>query len=164
MTGSPDATPAPGDAWRHALRLAAACEQYIAQLRASMGLSSNEMNALLLLHDGGACMTSELAERIRMSRAALTALIDRLEATGWVQRRADGGDRRRVVVELTEQFEQQFVDRSHPWRQRLHNLAAADPDAWRRLRDDIDQLCRISARSAIELRPAQVARVTRRAP
>lgn len=161
MTGTPEHAHAPIDAWRDALRLAAASEQHIAQLRARMGLSSNEMNALLLLHDGGACITSELADRIRLSRPALTALVDRLEATGWVTRRNDPGDRRRVVVELTERFEQELLDRSHPWRQRLHDLAATDPEAWRRLRDDIDQLCHIAASSATELRPDPVVRVAR---
>jgi DNA-binding MarR family transcriptional regulator len=151
---SPVAPQAPQDAWRHALRLAAASEHYIAQLRASMGLSSNEMNTLLLLHDGGACTMTELSHRVRLTRPALTALVDRLERNGWVQRMSDRGDRRRVIVTLTERFEDELVNESHPWRQRLHNLASADLDAWSRLLAHIDELCHIAARSAVELRLA----------
>ena len=148
--GSP--VQAPKDAWRHALRLAAASEQYIAQLRATMGLSSNEMNVLLLLHDGGACTMTELSNRVRLTRPALTSLVDRLESSRWVDRLADHGDRRRVIVSLTDRFEHELVDASHPWRQRLQNLASLDPDAWDRLQAHIEELCRIATRSAIEMR------------
>src|SRR6476661_3274929 len=82
------------DAWMHGLRLAAASERFIAQLRASLGLSSNEMNALLLLHEDGACTMSELAGRIRISRAALSTLARRLERGGWVVLTPDRHDRR----------------------------------------------------------------------
>ncbi len=150
---------APNDAWRLALRLAAASEQYIAQLRASMGLSSNEMNVLLLLHDGGACTMTELSHRVRLTRPALTTLVDRLETRDWVHRLTDPDDRRRVIVSLTDRFEVDVVDASHPWRQRLQDLATLDPTAWERLRRDIEELCRISVHSAFELRgtvrPAQ---------
>jgi DNA-binding MarR family transcriptional regulator len=144
---------APTDAWRHALRFAAASETLIAQLRARMGLSSNEMNVLLLLHDGGACTMTELSNRVRLTRPALTALVDRLEADGWIARGRDEGDRRRVIVEQTERFEAELVAGSHGWRQRLQNLASSDRGAWERLRSDIDQLCHIASRSALELRP-----------
>jgi DNA-binding MarR family transcriptional regulator len=149
---------APSDAWRHALRLAAASEQYIAQLRGTMQLSSNEMNVLLLLHDGGSCTMTELATRVRLTRPALTSLVDRLVESGWVERSHDPGDRRRVLVALTDRFETELVHASRPWRQRLQNLAADDPSAWERLRDDIERLCAIAARSALELRPEPMLR------
>src|SRR5688572_15161539 len=76
----------PSSAWRHALRLAAGLETYVAQLRGELGISSNEMNALLLLWDGGACTMTRLADRIALSRPALTSLVDRLEQDGWVER------------------------------------------------------------------------------
>ena len=151
-TGSPVVTHAPADAWRHAVRLAASLEHYIAQLRASLQLSSNEMNVLLLLHDGGACAMTELSHRVRLTRPALTSLVDRLEAAGWLTRSGDAGDRRRVIVSLTSKFEEQFLAASHDWRQRLQNHASADPAGWSRLRGDIDAICRIAERSAIELR------------
>ena len=150
--GSLVATHAPADAWRHAVRLAASLEHYIAQLRAHMQLSSNEMNVLLLLHDGGACPMTELSHRVRLTRPALTSLVDRLEAAGWLTRSGDAGDRRRVIVSLTTRFEEEFLAASHDWRQRLQNHASADADAWSRLRGDIDAMCRIAERSALELR------------
>lgn len=46
---------------------------------------------------------SELARRTGLTPAATTSMIDRLERKGFVRRTADPADRRRVVVEMTEE-------------------------------------------------------------
>jgi DNA-binding MarR family transcriptional regulator len=150
----------PRNAWRHALRLAAGLETYVAQLRCELGISSNEMNALLLLWDGGDCSMTQLADRIALSRPALTSLIDRLEQDGWVERQADSRDRRQVLVCLTDRFEQQLVDGSHAWRQRLQNHASATSD-WRGVVAHVMRLREVSTISARELRDARVTRRVR---
>ena len=45
---------------------------------------------------------AQLAERSGMSRAAITALVDRLTKLGLVRRRADETDRRRTFVTITD--------------------------------------------------------------
>ena len=45
---------------------------------------------------------SAIAREIRLTPAAVTALIDRLEKRGFVRRKADPGDRRKVLVEAAE--------------------------------------------------------------
>jgi DNA-binding MarR family transcriptional regulator len=45
---------------------------------------------------------SAIAEETALTPAAVTSLLDRLEARGFVRRRRDAGDRRRVLVEATE--------------------------------------------------------------
>jgi DNA-binding MarR family transcriptional regulator len=45
---------------------------------------------------------SELGRRLRLDGSTLTPLLKRLEAAGYVTRRRDQGDERRVLVELTE--------------------------------------------------------------
>lgn len=141
----------PSSAWRHALRLAAGFETYVAQLRGDLGVSSNEMNALLLLWDGGDCTMTQLADRIALSRPALTSLIDRLEQDGWVQRQADARDRRQVLVCLMDRFERLLVDGSHAWRQRLQNHASATPD-WADVVSHVTRIREVSTISARELR------------
>ena len=44
---------------------------------------------------------SELAEMLEVGKVALGKLVDRLEAKGWVERRADPGDRRVKRIYLT---------------------------------------------------------------
>lgn len=44
----------------------------------------------------------KLAEAIGLSSAGMTTLLDRLEAKGYLQRRPDASDRRRVLVEMTD--------------------------------------------------------------
>ena len=45
---------------------------------------------------------SAIAKEIRLTPAAVTALIDRLEKRGFVRRKADPNDRRKVLVEQAE--------------------------------------------------------------
>lgn len=45
----------------------------------------------------------DLRRRLRLSPPATTALLDRLERSGHVARHRDAGDRRRVLLSLTEQ-------------------------------------------------------------
>lgn len=68
---------------------------------AEIGVSLREMRCLSALHRGP-CSASELANEVKLSPAAMTALIDRLEAKDLVRRRRDTVDRRKVLVEQTE--------------------------------------------------------------
>jgi DNA-binding MarR family transcriptional regulator len=67
------------------------------------GLSRGRLGVLLWLErsDPGGLRPAELAERLRVSRAAISALLDGLEAEGLVARRADPDDRRARRVVLT---------------------------------------------------------------
>jgi DNA-binding MarR family transcriptional regulator len=65
------------------------------------GISVPEMLALEHLSDGDGLGPSELARRLQMSTGALTALADRLEASGHIVRERHPSDRRRVVLRST---------------------------------------------------------------
>lgn len=71
--------------------------------RGRFGLSRGRLGVLLWLERSAAAglRPAELAERLRITRAATTALLDGLEADGLVARRADPGDRRARRVVLT---------------------------------------------------------------
>jgi MarR family transcriptional repressor of emrRAB len=67
------------------------------------GLSRGRLGVLLWLEreDPAGLRPAELAERLRISRAATTALLDGLESEGLLTRRPDPADRRARRVVLT---------------------------------------------------------------
>lgn len=69
-----------------------------------VGLQDFEYDTLhqLVIRDTpGKASPSELAEDLGISAAGMTGRLDTMENAGWVQRRADPDDRRRVHVEIT---------------------------------------------------------------
>ena len=66
-----------------------------------LGLNPTDLRCLDWLTEGPMTAT-RLAEATGLSAAATTSLIDRLERKGFVRRRRNDGDRRQVLVELTE--------------------------------------------------------------
>jgi DNA-binding MarR family transcriptional regulator len=63
----------------------------------SVGLNATDVKVLRLL--GSASMTAgQLAEHIGLTGAAVTAVVDRLEAAGYATRERDEVDRRRVTI------------------------------------------------------------------
>ena len=68
----------------------------------AVGLNSTDLFTLNLLALEGPMTSGELAQHAGLSTGATTRLIDRLERSGHVRRRADPTDRRKVVVEPAE--------------------------------------------------------------
>lgn len=66
----------------------------------SVGIHPTDLEALDLLARHGPMTAGRLAELTGLSTAAVTALIDRLEARGYARRRRDPEDRRKVYVEV----------------------------------------------------------------
>lgn len=71
------------------------------ELARRLGLGVNDMTALDHLLQDGPLGPAELGSLLGMRSASATALVDRLEAVGHVERRAHPTDRRRLVVEPT---------------------------------------------------------------
>jgi len=70
------------------------------------GLGRSDLNAIMWISAGTSAgdpiTVGELAHRLRLSPAAATALVDRLEAVGHVHRTRDPHDRRRVTIAMNE--------------------------------------------------------------
>jgi DNA-binding MarR family transcriptional regulator len=64
-----------------------------------LGVGRNDLRALNLLEDGPLA-AGVLAERLSVTRAAVTALVDRLARDGYVERIPAPEDRRTVLVRL----------------------------------------------------------------
>jgi DNA-binding MarR family transcriptional regulator len=69
-----------------------------------MGIHRTDARLIDVLHMAGRMSAGELATAGRLSPAAVTAALDRLERAGYVRRLRDERDRRRVLVELTERM------------------------------------------------------------
>ena len=65
-------------------------------------LNLAERHCIALLVAKGPQMASAIAREISLTPPAVTALLDRLERRGFVRRRADPTDRRKVLVEADE--------------------------------------------------------------
>jgi DNA-binding MarR family transcriptional regulator len=85
------------------LDAARAVEARVERALADEGLSLAKLGALRHLALAEAPLTlTQLAERHCCGRSNVTALIDRLEADGYVERTVDPSDRRNVRAALTE--------------------------------------------------------------
>ncbi len=69
-----------------------------------LGVHRTDTRVLDVLDMNGRMSAGELAKAVRLSPAAVTAALDRLERVGYVRRLRDDGDRRRVLVEPTERL------------------------------------------------------------
>ncbi len=66
------------------------------------GLSASQFGVLETLQSRGPVHQQELAEALGRSKAQMTAIIDALEARGWVRRERHATDRRFISVYLTD--------------------------------------------------------------
>ena len=71
----------------------------------ALGITRAQWLVLTRLHRHPGASQSELAEMMEVERASAGRMIDRLEANGWVQRRAERRDRRIKRVHLTREAE-----------------------------------------------------------
>jgi DNA-binding MarR family transcriptional regulator len=95
-------------------------DEFIAAVRASqsanqmldhalavyMGIDDAAFRCLDILDQEGPMTAGRLAERVRLSPGAMTALLDRLEVRGLARRTRDTDDRRRVLVEVEPDLRQ----------------------------------------------------------
>jgi DNA-binding MarR family transcriptional regulator len=65
-----------------------------------LGLSESDIAAIEWLVDLGPATAGRLAELMGLTTGAVTRMIDRLEQAGYVRRRPDPADRRRVIIEV----------------------------------------------------------------
>ncbi len=80
----------------------AAVNRFDALAAEALGINRTDARCLDIVdNEGGAITAGRLAELSGLTTAAITTVLDRLEAKGYVRRVRDEKDRRRVLVELT---------------------------------------------------------------
>ncbi len=78
---------------------------------AHLGVGRTDLRGLEVLERRGRPMTAgEMAEELSLTTGAATLLIDRLERVGYVQRRRDSADRRKIYVDVTSDLQHRTAD------------------------------------------------------
>jgi DNA-binding MarR family transcriptional regulator len=98
---TPDANARATEAVMNTIRTADLVFDQIGRLVRPLGVSAAGGLVLGVLRDRGAMSPSELGERLIVTRATVTGLLDSLERRGFVVRSANPSDRRSLVVEIT---------------------------------------------------------------
>lgn len=125
----------------------AAHDRYTSQLRRAFALNAHERLALSSLWARGPMTMTELGACIPLSRAAVTTLVDRLEAAGFVGRGADPRDRRRTVVSLHDSAIRRFEPVIADWARSVVELVShRDPQEWDVITRFFDELLDVSDR------------------
>lgn len=110
-------------------RLGIAMSGLLAQWLRGLTINAHERLALAHLWEHGPMTMSELGARIPLSRAAVTALTDRLEALQYVRRTPDAHDRRRTVLSLTDRPAQLVAPIAESFLSELDDMAGSFSDA-----------------------------------
>ncbi len=98
------------------------------RLLAHLGMGQSDLEALEHLMTGGPLGPVELGARLGLRSASATALVDRLEAMGHVERRRHPSDRRRLVVVPTEHAQREASAALQPLIDGLDAAAAGMPE------------------------------------
>ncbi|GLX70804.1 putative HTH-type transcriptional regulator YcgE [Paenibacillus glycanilyticus] len=71
---------------------------YQQSVATALGLYNNDFLSIDILHEKGPITAGELSKLTGLTTGSVTALIDRLEKNGFVQRQHDPNDRRKVII------------------------------------------------------------------
>lgn len=82
-----------------------------ALMAAGVKITLVQAGILFLLEEKNGRAMSELAQRLTLDNSTITGLIDRLEKSGFVQRKANPMDRRMFLIHITAQGRQE-VDKA----------------------------------------------------
>jgi DNA-binding MarR family transcriptional regulator len=70
---------------------------------AGMGINRTDSRCLDIVDYDGPITAGDLAKQSGLTTGAVTAVLDRLEDAGYVRRTRDTADRRRVLIEITDE-------------------------------------------------------------
>jgi DNA-binding MarR family transcriptional regulator len=119
------------------------------------GMNVTDSRALSSLQLKGRMTAGELADATGLTTGAVTAIIDRLEAAGWVRREADPEDRRKVIIRLLHDDTRDSAMAAHygPMAERLRAvLSKYNEDELRLLEDFANQAVEFMREETVRLR------------
>ena len=66
-----------------------------------LGVNRTDLRCLEILHQQESALPSQLGAQLRLTTGSVTAMLDRLERSGYISREPDPSDRRKTVVRMT---------------------------------------------------------------
>ena len=128
-------------------------DSFDASVARAHDVSLAEMKAIDHIQAEGELTPGQLGERLSLSSGAVTAVIDRLERGGWVERSPHPRDRRSVVVRMSDQSMEAGARIYLPYSEALARAAAGLPAASRKaIADFLNAAAEIAADRAREWR------------
>jgi len=98
---TPDANVLATEAVMNTIRTADLLFDLIGRLLRPLNVSAAGGLVLGILRDHGRMSPSEIGDRLTVTRATVTGVVDSLERRGFVRRSANPADRRSLIVEIT---------------------------------------------------------------
>jgi len=131
-----------GDLLRLQSGLALVLHQAVAE---QFGLNPTDLKCLDLAAREQGLTAGRIAEVTGMSTSAVTALLDRLERRGFIERYRDAGDRRKVYVRSTGQHEEKLAEIYRPLSEATTSvLESFDVKSLDAVRDVLSRLAEVS--------------------
>lgn len=114
-----------GEIQQRLIRFIAEVVLYNHSVSAKVGLGASDSQFMTLLQTYGPLTPRQLAEHTGLTSGTVTGVIDRLESHGFVTRRPDPRDRRKVVVTpLMEAIQDKLVPLYAEQGERMHAVLA----------------------------------------
>ncbi|MGW7680674.1 MarR family winged helix-turn-helix transcriptional regulator [Kribbella sp. NPDC054772] len=115
-----------GEIQQRLIRFIAEVVLYNHAVSAKVGLGASDSQFMTLLQTHGPLTPRQLAEYTGLTSGTVTGVIDRLESHGFVTRRPDPGDRRKVVVTPSlEAIQEKLVPLYADQGERMHAVLAS---------------------------------------
>ncbi|HZA17883.1 MAG TPA: MarR family transcriptional regulator [Pseudonocardiaceae bacterium] len=107
---------------------ASAATRYAAAVAKRMGIGASELAALEHLEAAGPLTPGQLGGRLSMTAGAVTALLDRLEGRGHVERSPNPDDRRSAIVRETEKGRHDSLAHLWPYIEEMRRIEESFTD------------------------------------
>jgi DNA-binding MarR family transcriptional regulator len=101
---------------------------YSQAMASQLGINSTDLECLGLVTFGPGATAGALAEQTGLTTGSITTVIDRLERAGFVQRKRDDADRRKVVVVATSAMKRRGEAPGAPMRKVVNDVLSRYED------------------------------------
>lgn len=100
-------------------RILRATDLFGRELAQSVGLTAAQFRVLQIVAETGQCTATAISQRMRISQATVTSLVDKLVRQNMVQRVKSQTDRRQTNIVITERGKQAIAQAPDPLQQRF---------------------------------------------
>ena len=100
-------------------RILRATELFSKELARSVSLTAPQFRVLQIVAEKGQCTATEISQRMRISQATVTSLVDKLVRQDMVVRERSNTDRRQTNIVATDKGRQALYDAPDPLQQRF---------------------------------------------
>jgi DNA-binding MarR family transcriptional regulator len=135
-------------------KITRAIDLYSHQLARQFKLTGPQIVCLRQLRREGTITPSRLAKEVSLSQATITGILDRLEARGLIERERSKEDRRRVIIQLTDNGAELAASAPSPLQERFATKLAGLPKENRAVIDTVlEQIVSMMEAEQLEAAP-----------